>query len=79
MATKVITEIFLNRNENLLASTNLSVYGLNRIINEQEMTSNVAKSQLLKALGYKVLADIVSLPSHCTFLSLINQVKMDAT
>ncbi|KAK3829829.1 MAG: acyltransferase [Linnemannia elongata] len=30
------------------------------IINEQEMTSNVAKSQLLKALGYKVLADINS-------------------
>ncbi|KAF9925662.1 hypothetical protein FBU30_004613 [Linnemannia zychae] len=30
------------------------------IINEREMTSNAAKSQLLKALGYKVLADINS-------------------
>lgn len=47
------------------ASTNLCVSGLNRIINEQEMTDNTAKSQLLKALGYKVLADIVSLlPSY---------------
>lgn len=31
-----------------------------RIINEREKTSLEAKSQLLKALGYKVLADIVS-------------------
>ncbi|KAI7830290.1 acyltransferase [Gamsiella multidivaricata] len=30
------------------------------IINEREQTSNAAKSQLLKALGYKVLADINS-------------------
>lgn len=32
----------------------------NSIINERENTNNVAKAQLLKALGYKVLADINS-------------------
>lgn len=43
------------------------------------MTSNAAKSQLLKALGYKVLADIVSLSPPFIFVSLIDLVKMDAT
>lgn len=37
-----------------------TVRAMFRIINEGENTSSEAKSQLLKALGYKVLADIVS-------------------
>ena len=35
------------------------------------MTSNAAKSQLLKALGYKVLADIVSCPANEEFFSAL--------
>lgn len=37
-----------------------STFQRNSIINERENTNNVAKAQLLKALGYKVLADINS-------------------